>query len=512
MPVSFQQIPANWRQPLYYVEVDPSQAGLPVQRPAALLIGHPLSSAAIPRDIAHPVGSEAEVVELCGQGSMLHLMARRFFANNFAQLLYVLPVPEPAGAKSTGSITVTHAPSQAGVLYLYIAGQRISVPVNADDTADAVMTAITGAINSAGDLPVTAVAGGPGSGQVTITCKWNGITGDDVDLRDSYYGKRGGEVVPLGMTLSYANSGKLVDGAGVPDFTNSLANLGDEQYEYVALPFMDTGSFIDWDAEYGFSDTGRWGWLRQLYGHIFGSYRASFSDLIGWGQGNNSGIISVMAIEPDVPNPIWEVAAAYASKAGRALLNDPARPLQTLELNGILPAPTHKRFITTQRNELALTGLATQFIDGNGFMAIARESTTYQQNVYGQSDDAYELVTTLATLARLFRNQKQAITSKWPRHKLADDGTRFGVGQAIVTPSMIRAELIAEYAEDEFNGLVENLAAFKTNLVVERDPNDVNRANVIYPPDLVNQLREFMVLAQFRLQYNRGVDQVVATA
>jgi phage tail sheath gpL-like len=137
---------------------------------------------------------------------------------------------------------------------------------------------------------------------------------------------------------------------------------------------------------------------------------------------------------------------------------------------------------------------------------ILRETTTYQLNLYGQPDDAYELVTTLATLARLLRNQKQAITSAFPRHKLADDGTRFGPGQAIATPSLIKAELIAEYRIDMYNGLVENIAAFKDNLLVERDPNNPNRVNVLYPPDLINQLRVFAVLAQFRLQYDRGVD------
>jgi phage tail sheath gpL-like len=110
----------------------------------------------------------------------------------------------------------------------------------------------------------------------------------------------------------------------------------------------------------------------------------------------------------------------------------------------------------------------------------------------------------------LLRNQRQAITSKYPRHKLSDDGTRFGAGQAIVTPKIIKAELISEYRIDEFNGLVENGNAFKANLIVERDPNDPNRINVLYPPDLVNQLRIFAVLAQFRLQYDRGIDLTIA--
>jgi phage tail sheath gpL-like len=154
--------------------------------------------------------------------------------------------------------------------------------------------------------------------------------------------------------------------------------------------------------------------------------------------------------------------------------------------------------------------MATQRVDANNNLMIARESMMYQRNVYGIPDDAFELGTTLHTLAKLFRNQRQAITSKYPRHKLADDGTRYGVGQAIVTPSVIRAELVAEYAVDEYNGLVENLNAYKQNLIVERDPNNPNRVNVIYPPDLVNQMRIFAVLAQFRLQYNRGVDTVIA--
>src|SRR4029450_3370255 len=100
--------------------------------------------------------------------------------------------------------------------------------------------------------------------------------------------------------------------------------------------------------------------------------------------------------------------------------------------------------------------------------------TTYQLNLYGVPDDAYELVTTLATLAKLLRNQKHAITSKYPRHKLANDGTKFGPGQAILTPGIAKGELIAQYQQDMYNGLVEDLSNFKRHLIVERDPNDPN--------------------------------------
>jgi phage tail sheath gpL-like len=204
---------------------------------------------------------------------------------------------------------------------------------------------------------------------------------------------------------------------------------------------------------------------------------------------------------------MYEMAAAYTAKAQRALSNDPARPLQTLQLNGTLPAKLHDRFNFIELNSLASSGLAIQKCwEGSGMSQIAREQTTYQLNLYGQGDDAYELVTTLATLAAVLRNQRHAITSKYPRHKLANDGTRFGPGQAIVTPGIIKAELISQYRQDEWNGLVEDTRNFKRFLLVERDPNNPNRLNVLYPPDLINQLRIFAVLAQFRLQYDRGID------
>ena len=135
-------------------------------------------------------------------------------------------------------------------------------------------------------------------------------------------------------------------------------------------------------------------------------------------------------------------------------------------------------------------------------MRIERAITTYQVNAFGDADVSYLDSETLHTLAYIIRNLKSIITSKYPRHKLANDGTHYGPGQAIVTPSVIRGELIAQYQRLEEKGIVENVELFKKHLIVERDVDDPNRVNVLLPPDLVNGLRIFAVLAQFRLQYN----------
>jgi phage tail sheath gpL-like len=508
--MQFNQFPANWKLPLFWAEVDPSKAGLPVNNLPALLVGTRVGGTA-PVDVPIAISTQAQADDAFGQGSQLARMFTAFFKNNFAHEVWGLPIAEPgAGVKATGTITVSGTATADGVLYVYIAGQRVAVSVAATDTAAEVAAALSAAINDVDDLPVTAALQATDSPQINLTCRWKGTTGNDIDLRDSYRGVQGGEKLPTGIAVAYSNSGKLSGGTGAPVMTTAIANIGDEAYEYVALAFLDATSKAAWADEYGFSDTGRWGWMRQTYGHLFGAYRDTYANLMVYGPTNNEGVLAIGAIEQNMPTPSWEVAAAYTAKAARALLNDPARPLQTLELSGVLPAPKHQRFSKTELNNLAGSGLSTFAVGASGVPVIMRETTTYQRNPYSQGDDAYELVTTLATLAALLRDMAHAVTSKYPRHKLADDGTRFGPGQAIVTPKIIKAELIAEYREQEFLGRVENVAAFKKNLIVERDVNNPNRISVLYPPDLVNQLRIFAVLAQFRLQYDRGVDQGVA--
>jgi phage tail sheath gpL-like len=504
MPISFSQIPANIKVPLYWVEVDPSKAGLPVLKLPALLVGTKVTDGLAPPDIALAIGSQMQADAAFGQGSELARMFKAYFDNNFGNEVWGLPVAEPpASIAATGVLAVQTIATEAGTLHLYIGGTHVPVNIGTTDTLQEIHDAIAAAINDNFDLPVTAVAT---AADVTLTAVWKGVGGNEIAVGVNYYGTIGGEITPPGLSLTLPSGGLLAGGTGVPNFDTAISNLGEQEFEYVAMPFTDSNSLFAWETEYGFSDQGRWGWQRQHFGHVFSAKRGTYADLITFGQTRNAGVMSILGFEASSPSPAFEWAAAYTAKAQRALINDPARPLQTLALNKIKLAPTHARFNFVELNSLSLNGIAIQKPGADRQPQLAREQTTYQMNLYGQPDDAYELVTTLATLARLLRNQRHAITSKFGRHKLANDGTRFGPGQAIVTPGIIKAELIAQYRQDEYNGLVEDTRNFKKHLLVERDPNDPNRVNVLYPPDLINQLRIFAVLAQFRLQYDRGID------
>jgi len=496
MPISFNNIPSNWRQPLYWVEIDSSMAGQPIYALPALLVGQMLSTGTATADVPVPCQSPSLADSLFGQGSHLAAVARAFFKVNASQECWCLPVADPTGSQATGTITVATPPTQAGILDLYIGGKHIQVFVAADDTIDDVAININAGINAnvSGDLCVTSTVT---AAAVTVKAKFKGIVGDDITMLDTYYNGPGGEQLPQGLTLTYSGA-TLTGGAGTPLFDNAIANMGEMAAEFVCLPFTDSTTLLAWETEFGFTDSGRWGWMRQLFGSIWSAKRDTYAT-------RNCPQTSILSIEQASPSPVWEWAAAYTGKAARGFTDDPARPLQTLQLTGILPAPLHQRFIMSELNSLALTGMGTQRTVAGNTPMISRETTTYQLNSYGFEDIAYTDATTLATLAKLLRNQRAAVTNKWPRHKIADDGTLFGPGQAIVTPKSIAAELVAQYRIDEFNGLVEDVDTFVNNLIVERDSTDPTRVNVLYPPNLISGLRMFAVLAQFRLMSDEMV-------
>ncbi|MNL62682.1 hypothetical protein D3C87_1867260 [compost metagenome] len=81
---------------------------------------------------------------------------------------------------------------------------------------------------------------------------------------------------------------------------------------------------------------------------------------------------------------------------------------------------------------------------------------------------------------------------------LAANGTRFAPGAAIVTPNVIKADQIAEYGNLVWNGYAQDAEAFAKHIIVEQNAKNPNRVDVLWPGTLMNQLRVFALLNQFR--------------
>ncbi|MFW0827803.1 phage tail sheath subtilisin-like domain-containing protein [Cronobacter dublinensis] len=333
--------------------------------------------------------------------------------------------------------------------------------------------------------------------KVTLTAKYSGEAGNQIPLMLNYYGAISGEEIPDGLTVSLS---AMQDGAGVVSLDSVIAAMGDEPFDFIGLPYNDAATLRQMGEEMNDS-SGRWSWSRQLYGHVYTAKIGTLTDLVAFGEALNDPHLTIAGYEPKTQTAPEELLASRLGRQAVFIRNDPARPTQTGEITGALPAPVGERFSMTERQSLLTHGIASSTVN-SGTLLIERDITTYQKNKFGVADNSYLDSETLHTSAYVLRKLKSVITTKYPRHKLANDGTRFGPGQAIVTPSVLRGEMCAAYREMELAGIVENFDVFKKYLIVERNADDPNRVDVLFPADYVNQLRVFALKNQFRLQYS----------
>lgn len=494
MTISFNNFPSNIKVPLFYAEVDSSAANTIQDNGASLIIAYPLADSSIERNKLIIMPSADQAKKLAGRGSQLSRMVESYRnIDNFGEL-FVIAVDEPtAGSNATGTIQISGTAEETGTLSFYIGNSKIQSQVTVSDSAETVANGLHNAINTHLDLPVTAVLN---NSTITLTAKNKGLSGNDIPLCFNYYGTVGGENTPDGLNIVI---NQMSGGTGTPNLTPVIAAMGDKLLDFIAFPFNDLSSLATFNHEMD-DTTGRWSYARQLYGHAYTAKKGNLPELVEFGDKLNYQHITVAGYESRVQTGLDELIAMRTARNAVFIRNDPARPTQSGMLNGALPASDSNQFTLTEQQSLLSHGIATAYVS-SGNLLIQRDITTYQRNSYGIADNSYLDSETLHTLAYVLRKLRSVITSKYPRHKLANDGTRFGAGQAIITPAVAKAEINATYRQLELMGLVENFDVFKKNLIVERNINDPNRLDVLFPPDLVNQLRVFAVLAQFRLQY-----------
>jgi phage tail sheath gpL-like len=493
--IPFKNIPANIRVPLFYAEVDNSQANSGQINQRALIIGQITSAGTAVPNVPVISQGASDAVTAGGAGSMLALMTAAYRLNDTFGEVWYLPLSDAeAGVAATGSINFTSAATAAGALNLYIGGTRVTQPIATTQTTAQLATALAALINATPNLPVTAAVDQATTTQVNITAINKGPGGNDIDLRLNYQGTLGGEVTPTSLALTIT---QMSAGATAPDMTTALGNLGSQTFDFIACPYTDTTS-LDAVKSLLNDTTGRWAWNQQLYGGFFAANRGTLSAQTTLGVTRNDQHGSIMGFY-DSPTPNWIWSAALTGASAVSLRTDPALPLQTIALQGVLAPPLASRFQLTDQNTLLYDGISTFDVADDGTVSIQNLITTYQKNAFGNADDSYLQVETMFTLAYVLRQLKTLVTSKYARVKLAENGTRFATGSAIVTPNIIRADLIAKYREMEFDGYVQNGDAFKEGLIVEKNSQNPNRVDVLFPGILINQLRIFALLNQFRL-------------
>jgi len=489
--VAFSNIPANTRIPLFHAEVSNRAANIFANDGRVLLIG---ISAVSGDEMPFLATDEQTVIDKCGFGSMCHREYLKFKENNSSTELWIMPVNEnSAGVAATGTLTLTGTATADGILQLYINATRVQVPVALDDAAADIATATVTAVNANSAIPVTAAADGA---VVTFTARQKGAFGNNIPVEINMMGADAGETTPAGITTAIV---AMSGGAGDPDLTEKLANLGDREYDFVANPFCDTTN-LNALRDFMNDVTGRWSDDQQVYGHVWSVYVGTASAAQTFGNARNDQHTTIFGIQGVRQMPS-EYLSAAVGRIATSYINDPARPVTFAELTGVYAPTDANQWDKSTRNTLLGNGIST-FKFANGVVQIERVITTYQRNKAGVADVSYRDANTMYTLQYIVRRLRSVITSKYPDFKLADDGYA-GFDGAVVTPGIIKAEILAEYHNMcTYSPVVcENEDAFANALIVERNKNDVNRVDAYIAPDLVNQFLIFAALVEFRLNF-----------
>jgi phage tail sheath gpL-like len=515
--IPFTQIPANNKVPFYFVEFDSSNSGVAgggLQN--SLLIGQTVNAQPV-QPVYVP--SAAWAANQFGAGSHLALMAAAYYQGDLEGILYALPLADDGSAtQAEGNFSFVGPATAAGTLYLMVAGREVAVGVASGTAATAIATAVAAAIIAYRDangmaLPVTAAVDGTNAYQVNIIALNGGAVGNAIPLGLNYFGSAGGEATPAGVTVTVT---AMVGGATDPSFSGVAAALGTTSYDFIALAGYTGATQLNaMQALMSFA-SGRWSYSQQLFGHVWTAYRSSGfsgSDLLTFGATRNDPHMTVIGYEAGVPNTPFEIAAGYMGAFAQAAKADPARPSQTLLCPNILPAPAGSRFGFATLQALLSTGIALMQPSPGGTMEILRTVTTYQLNSWSQPDASYLDAETLFILMFYVRDQKANLTQKFPRAKLAQDGTSFGqMGNlgtdtpSIVTPKVMKAELVAEYARmcpgGDLVTIMQDPTTYAAGLQCQINGANPNRLDILDDPVLIGGLRMIAVLNQFRLTDN----------
>lgn len=624
MAITMNTIPSGLRCPLFYAEIDNSQANLSGNEVLnSLLIGQKLPDGRGEHAQVLRITSVSAAKDYFGRGSQLALMAEAFLNNASMSSLYCIGLDEPEeGTTAEGLIKISGAAAESGYINLYIGAERVRCIVSRGADHAAIANDLINSINAAGDLPVKAdhastagaearparmegaaltegtaltalqsitdgafkitvdgaeqevtgldfsavedmqgaaakisekvtgaaftwstdrfivetdsqtddstlqalTAAGSGTdisstlglaaansptitagrssedrtGWVAILSKGKGEYANDIRLALNLRGDVGGERTAGGVGVEIS---QMSGGAGQPDLDAAISAMGDQAYEFIGWPYSDVDS-LDLIGSEMDDTTGRWSYGKMLYGHVICAKRGGSPDalnsLIAFGGELNDQHLTVYGLPATFASPVYEVIGAICGVTSVNINNAPARPLQSLELSGILGCSVSERFILEDRQALLENGIAALTDDGTA-VRIERARTTYQHNAYGDTDVSYFDSETLFTLASLVRQIRTTLTSRYGRCMLADDGTRITSGSNTVTPSMLKAEIIGIYRSQE-GLLVENVDEAAAATVVERNAEDPNRVDMQIMPDLVNALRIVAAKVTFKLQ------------
>ncbi|MFZ7175231.1 phage tail sheath subtilisin-like domain-containing protein [[Pasteurella] aerogenes] len=457
--VEFDLIPNSIRHPGVYTEYNTKNAisTLPTNEQEVLILAPMTKSASVKFTEAHRIYSDMQAAELFGEGSWAHLMARIAILNNPLIRLSVLGVSDNlAGVAATASVTLSGTATSQGVVTLMIGGStEFNIAVEKQEDATTLAARLSAVINANPSALASAEAN---EGVITLRAKNKGEIGNEIHLMVNHTVKD--------LTV---NAVAFKGGKANADLADVLASIAGTQYHVIISPFSDVKN------------------AQALRNHVNAvsspvekkpavavmGWRGTMSEGTTFAEQINDGRVTVGWYKGALDSCALIAAGYGAIIAGE---EDPARPLNTLEIKGLaVTAPTQKPLFS-EANQALFHGL-TPITVVNYRVQIMRAITTYTKSKTNTDDPSLLDLTTIRTLDYTRKAIEQRLALRFPRAKLSQR-----------TPPKVKSEILDVLMRLEDQEILENVLVNKDKLVVVRNGIDPNRLDCAIPADVVNGL------------------------
>ena len=358
--INFDTVPSSLRVPGRYIEFNTRTAvqGLPQNPQKMVLITPKLASGTQPDNQPVQLFSDAQAADLFGAGSWAHLCVRQAFRNNAYLDLTVVGVPDAtASVAATGKVVIAGTATTSGLATIKVSGVDYSVAVAVGDTADKIAKSLKTEL----DYPDCVLTAAVNGGTITLTAKNKGSIGNNISLTSTISAK--------GVTATITDMG---NGAGAADITTALTTIAGTHYHIIASAYNDNAN------------------AKRLSGHLASTGNAiekrGAVGVLGWTGTLATGTTLANTLNDGRMTIAWYknaaenaavLAAGYAAVI--AYEEDPAKPLNTLEIKGLLTTSAADAPLFAECNAALYNGLTPITVMTNK-VQIMRAVSTYTQN------------------------------------------------------------------------------------------------------------------------------------
>jgi phage tail sheath gpL-like len=457
----------NFLVPFVAAKLDFSRAirGLRGMPRRLLLVGHKLAAGTNPVNLLITVSTEADAVQLFGEGSMLVAMWRAAKANADTGMpidcLAIAPASGAVAATSLLVLTNTAGPTagllQNGEVMVHIEGVRVVVGVTTTDTQATVATKLRNAINALPALPVAATATA-NTNEVLLTAKTPGLVGNFIDIRNIYYY---GDRMPVGLSIT---TPAMTGGSTSPDLTPMITAMAGYRATELVVPFTDSTNMGLLEAEMNL----RWAANNMADGQVVNCVRGTEGELTAYFAARNNAQVHTIAVTKDCTSP-WQTAAMAGAAIESLAAIDPAQPHTGIQLIGYRGPTAGNHWTVDQMNNLLNMGgspLQTAPDYSGSLLRMVTNRDTTQNGAPDRSEAELCWIKTMSYY-RWFHVTEFQI--KYSGFKIAQYITDPLPGQKIMTQQLGEEIMVGLYQQLMAVGLVQNLDFYRQTLTVEVD-------------------------------------------